>query len=87
MRSWQPILVLLPRESHGQRRLASCSSQYHTALDTEVTKKQQQQQQQKRLAGLCPWGRKEYDMTEAAEYAVITNDCNIFEGAVKTNFF
>ena len=24
-RAWQPILVLLPRESHGQRSLAGCS--------------------------------------------------------------
>ena len=43
-RVWQPILVLLPRESHGQRSLAYCSPQGHTESDTtEVTKQQQQQ--------------------------------------------
>ena len=38
-RSWQPSLVFLPGESHGQRSLAGYSSWGHEELDTtEVTK-------------------------------------------------
>ena len=37
-RKWQPIPVSLPGESHGQRRLASCSPWGHKESDTtEVT--------------------------------------------------
>ena len=40
-RTWQPTLVLLPRESHGQRSLAGCSPQDHKESDrTEATKQQ-----------------------------------------------
>ena len=33
-REWQPTLVLLPGESHGQRSLEGCSSWSHKELDT-----------------------------------------------------
>ena len=33
-RKWQPIPVSLPGESHGQRRLASCSPRSHKESDT-----------------------------------------------------
>ena len=33
-RKWQPTLVFLPRESHGQRGLAGYSPQRHKAPDT-----------------------------------------------------
>jgi len=33
-RAWQPTPVFLSGESHGQRRLAGCSSLGHTELDT-----------------------------------------------------
>ena len=37
-RAWQPTLVFLPRESHGQRRLAGCSPYGHKEPDmTNVT--------------------------------------------------
>jgi len=37
-RTWQPTLVFLPEESHGQRSLAGCSLWGHTESDlTEVT--------------------------------------------------
>ena len=37
-RKWQPILVFLPGESHGQRSLAGYSPWSHKELDlTEVT--------------------------------------------------
>ena len=40
-RAWQPIPILWPRESHGQRHLADCSPEDHTELDkTEATKQQ-----------------------------------------------
>ena len=47
----QPTLVLLPRESHGQRSLARCSSWGRTESDTtEATKLLQQQ---KALISIC----------------------------------
>ena len=39
-RAWQPTLVLLPRESHGQRSLAGCSPQGHIENMTEEAKQQ-----------------------------------------------
>ena len=37
-RTWQPTLIALPGESHGQRRLAGSSPQGHNELNmTEVT--------------------------------------------------
>ena len=37
-RTWQPTLIVLPGESHGQRRLAGYSPQGSEELDmTEVT--------------------------------------------------
>ena len=33
-REWQPTLIFLPGESHGQRSLAGCGPQGHTGLDT-----------------------------------------------------
>ena len=37
-RAWQPTLVFLPGESHGQRSLAGCSPKGHKELDmTEAT--------------------------------------------------
>ena len=36
--TWQPTLVFLPGESHGQRSLVGCSPQGHIELDmTEAT--------------------------------------------------
>ena len=58
-RAWQPTLLLLPRESHGQRSLAGCSPQGHTESDTTEATEQQQQLvstfenfQNKKLEGL-----------------------------------
>ena len=42
-RAQQPALVLLPRESHGQRSLAGCSPQGRTESDTTEATKQQHQ--------------------------------------------
>ena len=37
-RAWQPTVVLLPKESHGQRSLVGCRPSGHTESDvTEVT--------------------------------------------------
>ena len=43
-RAWQPTLVLLPRESPGQRSLAGCSPQGRTEKDMTEEAKQQWQQ-------------------------------------------
>ena len=40
-RAWQPTLVLLPRESHGQKSLAGCSPEGHTEKDMTEEAKQQ----------------------------------------------
>jgi len=42
-RPWQPTLVLLLGESHGQKSLVGCSPQGCTELDTPEATKQQQQ--------------------------------------------
>ena len=42
-RTWQPTLVFLPREPHGQRSLAGCSPQDHKESDTTEATEQQQQ--------------------------------------------
>ena len=47
----QPTLVLLPRESHGQKSLAGCSPWGRTESDT--TEATQLQQQQKALISIC----------------------------------
>ena len=45
-RAWQPTLVLLPRESHGQRSLAGCSPWGCTESDTtELTEQQRYRDQ------------------------------------------
>ena len=35
--AWQPILVLLPGESHGQKILVGYSPRHHKQLDTTET--------------------------------------------------
>ena len=72
-RAWQPTLVFLAGESHGQRNLVGYSSRdckesdmtegLRTHIPTPVFLPGEFHGQ-RNLVGYSPWGRKELDMTK-----------------------